>query len=53
MTPGMIQEQEETIRMLHFQQNDTKAIYRTIQRDGWRLGERGKQQVGVEDRDPT
>ncbi|CAB1106166.1 unnamed protein product [Ectocarpus sp. CCAP 1310/34] len=45
MPPEMIQEHEALIRMLHFQNNDTKAIYKTIQRDGWRLGARGKQQV--------
>ncbi|CAN0441282.1 unnamed protein product, partial [Ectocarpus sp. 12 AP-2014] len=45
MPPEMIEEHEALIRMLHFQNNDTKAIYKTIQREGWRLGERGKQQV--------
>lgn len=53
MTPEMIEEQEETIRLLHFQKNETRAIHKTLQRDGWILGEKGKQKVSVEERDPT
>eukprot|EP00904_Undaria_pinnatifida_P004531 jgi/Undpi1/14079/HiC_scaffold_9.g03730.m1 len=45
MTYEMVQEQEEMIRLLHFQQNDTKAIHRTVGRDGLILGPRGKQQT--------
>lgn len=45
MTHEMVQQQEGTIRLLHFQQNDTKAIHKTVERDGWILGPRGKQQV--------
>ena len=45
MTPEMVQHKEEMIRLLHFQQNDTKAIHRAVERDGLILGPRGKQQV--------
>ena len=45
MTYEMVQEQEKMIRLLHFQQNDTKAIHRTVGRDGLILGPRRKQQV--------
>eukprot|EP00904_Undaria_pinnatifida_P002644 jgi/Undpi1/12380/HiC_scaffold_5.g02052.m1 len=45
MTPEMVQQEEEMIRLLHFQQNDTKAIHRTVERDGLILGPRGKQQI--------
>eukprot|EP00904_Undaria_pinnatifida_P012327 jgi/Undpi1/8224/HiC_scaffold_25.g10694.m1 len=45
MTPEMVQHKEEMIRLLHFQQNDTKAIHRAVERDGLILGPRGKQQI--------
>ena len=46
MTHEMVQEQEELIRlMMYFQHNDTRAIHKTVERDGMVLGPRGKQQV--------
>eukprot|EP00904_Undaria_pinnatifida_P012885 jgi/Undpi1/8727/HiC_scaffold_25.g11191.m1 len=45
MTPEMVQQEEEMIRLLHFQKNDTKAIHKTVERDGLILGPRGKQQI--------
>ena len=45
MTQEMVQQQEEIVRLLHFQQSDTNAIHRTVERDGLILGPRGKQQV--------
>ena len=45
MTQEMVQQQEEIVRLLHFQQSDTKAIHRTVERDGLIPVPRGKQQV--------
>eukprot|EP00904_Undaria_pinnatifida_P007816 jgi/Undpi1/4164/HiC_scaffold_16.g07531.m1 len=45
MTPETVQQEEKMIRLLLFQKNDTKAIHRTVERDGLILGPRGKQQV--------
>lgn len=45
MTHEMVQEQEELIRLMYFQHNDTRAIHKTVERDGMVLGPRGKQQV--------
>eukprot|EP00904_Undaria_pinnatifida_P008627 jgi/Undpi1/4895/HiC_scaffold_19.g08247.m1 len=41
----MVQQEEEIIRLLHFQNNDTRAIHRSVERDGLILGPRGKQQI--------
>lgn len=45
MTHEMVQGQEELIRLMYFQRNTTKAIHKTVERDGMVLGPRGKQQV--------
>ena len=45
MTHEMVQEQEELIRLMYFQHNDTRAIHKTVEREGMVLGPRGKQQV--------
>eukprot|EP00904_Undaria_pinnatifida_P013470 jgi/Undpi1/9253/HiC_scaffold_26.g11711.m1 len=45
MTPDIVQQEEEVICLLHFQQNDAKAVHRTVERDKLIVGPRGKQQI--------